>query len=338
MMQLGQWDDDLLAKVMQNLSESELKYDLDYTGFEVGEIDRILDGGTAQDDEVSPPEKVAVTRAGDVVIMGDHRLIVGDALQPETYVRLMLGGKASAAITDPPYNVKVEGNVSGLGKVKHKDFAQACGEMAPPQFTEFLTAAMVQMALNSVPASVHILAIDWRHHMEMGLAGQAAYSELLNIAVWAKDRAGMGAYLRSQHEMFFIFQSGEGNRQNHVQLGRFGRSRTNLWEYPSAVSSSLQGEESNVLHDHPTPKPVALIADAIRDVTRRGDIVLDPFSGSGTTLIAAEKTGRKARVIEISSVFADVAIRRWEAWTGEQATFEDGRTFAQVEAERRVEG
>jgi DNA modification methylase len=336
MMQMGEWDDELLASVMQGLADSELKLDLDLTGFELPEIDLILDGAIAGEVEEDPvlPEKIAVTRTGDLVTMRSHRLIVGDALDAETYARLMDGRKAAAVFSDPPFNVKIEGNVSGLGKIKHGEFAQASGEMSQAQFTEFLTQAMSLMVANSVAGSVHILAMDWRHHMEMGAAAKAVYSHFLNIAVWAKDRAGMGTYLRSQHELFFIYQNGKGRRQNNVQLGSFGRDRSNVWQYPSANTFSRGGSEGNLLHDHPTPKPVDLVADAILDVTTRGDIVLDPFMGGGATLIAAEKTGRVAYGIEIDPIFVDVIIRRWRKWTGEDAVFEDGRTFTQVEADR----
>jgi len=221
--------------------------------------------------------------------------------------------------TDPPYNVPIDGNVGGLGAIHHREFAMASGEMDEAELTAFLAHALGLLAANSLDGSLHFICMDWRHMGELLAASRRAYTELKNLCVWNKDNAGMGSLYRSQHELVFVFKHGRDSHQNHIQLGRYGRNRSNVWSYPGVNSFSRNGTEGNLLALHPTVKPVALVADALRDCSGRGEIVLDAFLGSGTTLIAAERTGRICRGLELDPLYVDTAIRRWQAATGGQA-------------------
>ena len=335
---LSKWDERLLGEVLRDLSVAELDFDLDAIGFSVGEIDfriEALDKPSADDSADGPIEisGTPITREGDLWFLGRHRLLCGSALDPELWGRLMSGQLASVAFTDPPYNVKVHGHVSGLGKVRHREFAMASGEMDRDEFIEFLETAFRLMAKHSVPASIHFAAIDWKHVPEMITAGEAAFTELKNICVWQKPAGGMGALYRSQHELFFVWKSGSGRHRNNVELGRNGRTRTNIWAHPSAAGFR-HSEGGDLLADHPTCKPVALVADAILDVSKRDEIVIDPFMGSGTTIIAAERVGRIAYGIELDPLYVDAAIRRFEKLTGQEALHEDGRPFSEIAIER----
>ena len=343
LVELGKWDERLLGEVLRDLTLQDLDLDLSITGFDPPEIDlKILaldnpsDGPDPADEPV--PLGPSVSRRGDVWILGLHRLLCADSLITESYKALLLGEAAHIIFSDPPFNVEIAGNVSGLGVVTHREFAMASGEMSEAEFVAFLTTVLTLMAANSVDGSLHYIAMDWRHLHELQTAGRLVYDSLQNLCVWAKDNGGMGSLYRSAQELFFVFKKGKKQHRNNVQLGRFGRNRTNVWHYPGVRTFGRGGEEGNLLHVHPTVKPVALIADALLDASRRGDIVLDPFMGSGSTLIAAEKVGRRARGIEIDPLYVDAAIRRWERWTGEEARLEsDGRTFSQIAAERLQE-
>jgi DNA modification methylase len=236
--------------------------------------------------------------------------------------------------TDPPYNVPIAGHATGLGRIQHRDFEMASGEMSEKEFTEFLTQALAHLAEHSTDGALHFICMDWRHMGELLAAGRRAYSELKNLCVWSKDNAGMGSLYRSQHELVFVFKNGKGLHRNNVQLGQYGRYRSNVWHYPGVNCFSRKTEEGNLLELHPTVKPVALVADAILDCTDRGGIVLDSFLGSGTTVIAAERTGRICCGIELDPVYVDTAIRRWQAFTSQNAVNESsGQTFAEVERE-----
>ena len=234
-----------------------------------------------------------MSRAGDLWLLGPHRVCCSSALDDNAYEALMKGETAAMVFTDPPYNVCIQGNVSGLGTIQHREFAMASGEMSEKEFTAFLTRTCGQLARHSRDGSIHFVCMDWRHLTELLAAGHEAYDELKNVCIWAKDNGGMGSLYRSQHEMIFVFKHGHRAHRNNVQLGQYGRNRTNVWRYPSASSFSKSGEEGDLLALHPTVKPVALVADAIMDVSARGDIVLDAFLGSGTTVVAAERTGRR---------------------------------------------
>jgi DNA modification methylase len=247
--------------------------------------------------------------------------------------QLMAGELAQMVITDPPYNVPIDGHVCGLGKVKHAEFAMASGEMSEAEFESFLSAALGNLAAFSRDGSIHYVFMDWRHIAEILAAGRSAYTELKNLVVWNKDNGGMGAFYRSKHELVFVFKKGRAKHINNFELGQHGRYRTNVWDY--AGISSLGDGRAEQLAMHPTVKPVALIADAIRDCSKRGGIVLDAFGGSGTTLIAAEETGRKARLVEIDPRYADVTVRRWQKMTGKQALLDSsGVPFDELEGNR----
>lgn len=340
--QHSKWDERKLGKVLHDLSVADLDFALDVVGFSVGEIDFYIEAFANDASENDPADgpvdlaRTAVSVIGDLWRLGRHRLLCGTSLGSLEWKHLMAGELASIGFTDPPYNVKVHGHVSGLGKVRHREFAMASGEMDRDEFEAFLSSAFTLMAEHSSPGSIHFAAIDWKHTPEMIAAGEAAFTELKNICVWQKPSGGMGSLYRSQHELFFVWKSGRGRHRNNIELGKNGRSRTNIWSYPSAAGFR-HSEGGDLLADHPTCKPVALVADAILDVSKRGEIVIDPFMGSGTTIIAAERGGRIAYGIEIDPPYVDAAIRRFEKLTGQEVLHEDGRNFSQVAAERAVD-
>ena len=247
-----------------------------------------------------------------------------------------MGGKtANLVFIDPPYNVSIEGHVSGLGAVCHREFPMASGEMSEAEFTRFLSTTFEQLCAFSRPGSMHYICMDWRHLREFLGAGAKTYGDLLNLCVWVKSNGGMGSLYRSQHELIGVFKNGKARHRNNVELGRHGRNRTNVWTYPGVTGFGRQNEEGILLSLHPTVKPVALVADAILDCSRRGDLVLDAFLGSGTTLIAAERTGRTCYGIELDPLYVDTIIRRWQAYAGEIARHAvSGQSFAELTEER----
>lgn len=337
--ELSTWDPELLAVHLKELSVVHLDFDIEAIGFSVGEIDLHIEstdaaaGKLTEDpqDHFHVASVPAVTQVGDLWQLGDHRLYCGNALDLPSYARLMDGGKAAMVITDPPYNVKINGHVGGKGTIKHREFAMAVGEMSEDEFIAFLHTIFLRLVEFSIDGSVHVVFIDWRHCYEILSASRRAYTSHLNTCVWAKSQAGMGSLYRSQHELAFIFKSGKAPHRNNVELGRFGRYRTNVWNYPS-IHAMRHGEEGDLLALHPTVKPVKMIADAILDCSARGDLILDPFLGSGTTLLACERVGRVCRAIELDSLYVDTAIRRWQALTGEDAVLvSTGQTFTQRE-------
>jgi DNA modification methylase len=335
------WNEILLGEQLKSLADIDLDFSLEATGFEMGEIDVLIEGlepgDSAQDDpaDVLPhPSEILVSAPGDWWQLGKHRVLCGDALDPDSYDRLMTQQRAAVVFTDPPYNVPIDGHASGLGKKQHRDFAMACGEMSPAEFTDFLGTVCKRLVSASRDGSIHFLCIDWRHVGELLAAGREAYDEVKNICVWVKDNAGMGSLYRSQHEFVLVFKQGRQSHRNNVQLGQFGRYRSNVWQYPGANSFSRATAEGNLLDLHPTVKPVALVADAIMDCSSRGDIVLDPFLGSGTTVIAAERTGRVCYGIELDPTYVDTAVRRWQRFTGMGAVHGDSqRSFDDLERE-----
>jgi DNA modification methylase len=315
------WDNDLLAIELQGLVD--IGFDVLLTGFEPAELDLIIEGigDESEQPENSVPETAsgpAVSRLGDVWTLGKHTLVCGDATDAATYKLLRMDNdKAEFVFTDPPYNVKIDGNVSGLGRVKHREFAMASGEMSEDQFTTFLSETYALLCRHSTDGSIHQICMDWRHMREMLAAGDANYSELKNVCIWNKTNAGMGTFYRSKHEMVFIWKNGSAPHLNTFELGQHGRHRTNVWDYDGV--NTMRAGRLDELAMHPTVKPVAMVADAIKDCSKRGSLVLDPFCGSGTILIAAEKTGRRARAIELDPRYVDVAIKRWEQYTGKIA-------------------
>jgi DNA modification methylase len=308
------WDRQLLALELKELSLS-LNFDVTLTGFELPEVDLLFgeldDSAPDAADEVPVTDlnRPAVTQIGDLWQMGGHFLLCGDSTKRESYEALLRGSRAQAIFTDPPYNVPIAGHVSGLGKNVHREFAMASGEMTSTEFTAFLETVFSHLADASEDGSLHYICMDWRHMREV-LDAAGSYSELKNLCVWAKTNAGMGSLYRSQHEFVFVFKRGTASHINNVELGRFGRNRTNLWTY--AGVNTFGADRDAELAMHPTVKPVALVADAILDCSHRGGIVLDAFAGSGTTLIAAEKTGRRGYGIEIDPHYADTIVRRLE--------------------------
>ncbi len=307
---------------LEELASLDLDFEIEATGFSIPEIDTLVDGIRPEEpgdpaDDRPPPDGPRRCRPGDIWRLGQHRLICGDSLDPAVVATLMDGEKARMVFTDPPYNVPIEGHVSGLGKVKHREFAMASGEMSEAEFTEFLTQAFRNLADNSLDGSIHFICMDWRHMGELMAAGAAVYSELKNLIVWAKDNGGMGAFYRSRHELIFAYKLGTAPHINAFELGQHGRYRTNVWNYRGV--NTMRTGRLDELAMHPTVKPVQMIADAIKDVSGRGDIVLDLFGGSGSTLIAAEKTGRRAYLCELDAIYCDRIIRRWEAYAKDDA-------------------
>lgn len=332
------WDPTKLRIEFEALVVDPGEIDLSLTGFETAEIDQLLVvDDDAPDEEPPEPGGPAVSRPGDLWILGEHRVLCGSALELPDYQRLMGEDRAILVLTDPPYNVPVQGHVSGLGAVHHEEFAMASGEMSRSEFTRFLATFMRQARTFSRDGSLLMCFMDWRHMGELISAGGDAYDgQLINLVVWAKTNGGMGSLYRSRHELIFVFKSGRAPHVNNVVLGRHGRYRSNVWTCPGQ-NGFARGRERD-LADHPTVKPVQLLADAILDVTRPGDVVLDPFGGSGSTLLAAERTGRRARLIEMDPRYVDVILRRFADRTGKEARLADtGEGFAQV-AGRRAGG
>jgi DNA modification methylase len=307
--EISVWDDRLLAEQLKELSELDLDFSLEATGFQMGEIDLRIEGLTAASaDERDPADALpavrtgpAVSRSGDLWLLGQHRVLCGSALDEPAYAALMADRRAAMIVTDPPYNVPIAGNVSGLGAIHHQDFVMGCGEMDEAQFIAFLTGACALHARYSANGSLHFVFMDWRHLAELLAAGREVYTSLLNLCVWVKNNGGMGSFYRSQHELVLVFKHGRAPHRNNIKLGQFGRNRTNVWNYPCANSFGRTSDEGNLLLLHPTVKPVALVADAIMDGSARGDLVLDGFLGSGTTVIAAERTGRVCYGLESRS-------------------------------------
>ncbi len=303
------WDQEVLALELQELID--LEFDVDLTGFALAEVDAILDGAAEADpagadpvlDRLVEPAGPAITRPGDIWLLGRHRLLCGDARSADDYAALMAGEVGGIVFTDPPYNVAIDGNVCGLGQVRHREFAMASGEMSSGQFTEFLATALQNMIQHVASGTILYVCMDWRHMRELCEAGDICGLELKNLVVWNKTNGGMGAFYRSKHELIFVFKLGDAPHVNSFGLGETGRYRTNVWDYPGI--SSISAKRAEELAMHPTVKPVALVADALRDCSRRGDLVLDPFAGSGTTLIAAEKTGRRARLAAARQLASD---------------------------------
>lgn len=334
------WDQEVLAIELQALVD--FGFDTEVTGFSLAEIDLVLDEAREADPEIpdTPEDKVPVlagepvSRRGDLWLLGRHRLICGDARAVDDFAALLQGERADLVFTDPPYNVKIDGHVCGLGAVKHREFAFASGEMSEDQFTRFLAVTLGQAAAVMRDGAIAFVCMDWRHMGELLSAGKQAFTELKNLVVWNKTNGGMGSFYRSKHELIFVFKQGTAEHTNSFGLGDTGRYRTNVWDYPGI--SSIGAARADELAMHPTVKPVALIADAIRDCSKRGEVVLDCFGGSGSTLIAAEKTGRRARLIEHDPLYCDTIIRRWENLTGKRATHAPtGQAFEDVMEDRR---
>ncbi len=334
--ELSEWNVEALqiefAELMDLSLDGALDFDLGVTGFELPEIDIVIGGSglaeaepaeTMEEPETSCP---AVTLPGDLWLLGDHRLLCGNALEAQSYEKVLQGEVAKMVFTDPPYNVPVQGHVRSGNAGAHREFAMASGEMSDREFRTFLGSFISHVVAHLPAGAIAMVCMDWRHIQELISVGKSGGLELINLCVWNKTNGGMGSLYRSKHEMVCIFKKPGASYVNNVELGKHGRNRTNVWDYAGVNSFSKEREAD--LIDHPTVKPTALVADAIMDVTCRGDLVLDSFGGSGATALAAERTGRKARLIELDPVYVDVAIRRWQEMTGKAAVHaETGETY-----------
>jgi DNA modification methylase len=336
------WDRERLALELGELSDllPNVGLDISVTGFEAAEIDLLLadmDASQAPAPDVIPslPE-TSVTQLGDQWALGKHRLLCGDARDPGNFKKVMRRDLASACFCDPPYNLRVS-SIVGRGRHKHPEFAFASGEMSTSKFRQFLNTTLSNGAAVSRGGSIHFVCIDWRHYGDLREVSEEVYDEMLNLIVWVKTNAGQGSFYRSQHELIGAFRVNGDKHRNNIELGKFGRNRSNVWTYAGANAFGTSRTEA--LAAHPTVKPLALVADALLDCTARGDIVLDQFSGSGTTILAAEKVGRIARAIEYEPRYVDVAIMRWQQQTKLEAVLEnDGRTFDEIRQYRARNG
>jgi DNA modification methylase len=334
------WNREVLATELPELAELlvEEGLDISLTGFLPVEIDQLT---TDYEEDPSDPDDavdsrwlaaVPVTRPGDLWRLGEHRLLCGDARSGAELSRVMGNLRAAMAFIDPPYNQRVR-SVAGRGRTRHAEFAMASGEMSAARFTAFLEEALAAAAAVSRDGALHYVCIDWRHIGELLAAGRQVYGETINLAVWVKSTPGQGSLYRSQHELIGVFRVGKGQHLNNIELGRHGRSRSNVWHY--AGVNTFRAGRMDELSAHPTVKPVALVTDAIKDCTRRGDIVLDTFCGSGTTILASERVGRRACALELEPRFVDVSIRRWQTFTRRDAVHADtGQSFDDLAAER----
>lgn len=335
--ELACWDDTLLATELQALTAIDLDFDIEITGFETAEIDGFIASlsGTNDDDEADQLHEIdesqpPITKPGDLWLLGRHRLLCADATHAGSYDHLMDGKTAHLVFTDPPYNVPIDGHVCGLGAVKHADFAMAAGEMSETAFIAFLQTVMGHMADCSADGAIHFVCMDWRHLFELLTAGRKVYSGLKNLCVWNKTNGGMGSLYRSKHELVAVFKAGTGPHINNVELGAHGRYRTNVWDY--AGINTFGKDRDTELAMHPTVKPVALVEDAILDCSRRGDIVLDVFSGSGTTIMAAERSGRLGFGLELDPKYVDATLKRFREFTSEVPVHAaTGLTLAELE-------
>jgi DNA modification methylase len=334
------WDFDLLRTQFKELID--LDFAVELTGFSTGEIDLLLDGQSNLDNADpadnlprAPDDGPPVSKLGDLWQLGRNRLLCEDALREASYKTLLEGELAQMVVTDPPFNVRIQGHAGGRGKVRHREFKMASGEMTAAEYARFLETFIRWVIEFSCNGSIHYIFIDWRHLSELLGAARSLYSEFKNLLVWNKNNAGQGSFYRSKHELIPVFKKGDAPHINNFGLGAKGRYRANVVNYPSV--NSLHPARKGDLDLHPTVKPLALIADLIRDCSRRNGMILDPFGGSGTTILAAERTGRIARVIELDPAYVDGCIRRWEKLTGNSARHADsGLTFSEMQVKRAL--
>ncbi len=335
------WDQELLAIELQALVD--LDFEVELTGFSLAEVDLVLDAASERDmpgpagsaDVIPPVPEEPISRRGDLWQCGRHRLLCGDARNPSDYAVVLDGKTVDLIFTDPPYNVPIDGHVCGLGQVVHREFAMGAGEMSEAAFTAFLKETLGAAAKACRDGAIVYVCMDWRHMSELLAASKEVFSEFKNLCVWNKTNGGMGTFYRSKHELVFVLKVGSSPHVNTFGLGDTGRYRTNVWDYPGI--SSIGPNRDAELAMHPTVKPVALVADAIRDCSKRGNLVLDPFGGSGTTLIAAEQVGRFACLLEYDPSYCDTIVRRWQAFTGKHATLaETGERYEDIQGQRAL--
>ncbi len=328
------FDERLLAISLKELAVIDLDFDIEAVGFSMAEIDIKIEGLEADTTEAADPDDAlpapgpAVSRTGDVWLLGKHRIICGDALDATAYAKLLRGERVDGGFSDPPYGSSV---AFYFGKGKYREFVSCSGELDEAGLATFFDQAFSLAADHFADGAIGFSCTDWRHLPEMLAASGKAFDELLNIVVWAKNNAGMGSLYRSEHELILVLKKGRGRHRNNVQLGKHGRNRTNVWKYPGANTFMRSSEEADLLAEHATPKPVKMIADALLDVTARGDRVLDNFLGTGSTLMACERIGRRCRGIERDPQYVDLTVRRWQRMTGEAAILEStSKSFDEV--------
>jgi hypothetical protein len=329
--ELAGWDLELVAVEIKDLME--LNVDVGVIGFDPPMIELMMEDlhEAPEPDDVVPDlaGRPAISKLGDVWSLGRHRLLCGDAMDSASFIALMSGEKAQIVITDPPYNVRVA-DVSRVGQ--YREFAMASGEMTDPEFETFLGTIMAQLVAFSVPGSLHFIFMDWRHLYPLLTAGRRHYAGYKNLCVWTKTNFGMGSLYRSQHELIAVFMTGVAP-QPAIAGVQQGRNRSNVWRY--AGTNTFRDGRDQDLADHPTVKPVAMIIDAIKDGSQRGDAVLDCFAGAGTTILAAERTGRRAFAMEIDPLYVDTAVQRWQTATGRDAILiKTGQTYDELNPSR----
>jgi hypothetical protein len=328
MYELGEFDRTLLGELLTQIEVDLPDLRFEDIGFDAAEVDQAVAAVPGTDEPENPlaPTLATVSKLGDIWVLGtDHRITCGDAKDDDAYARLLGGDRAQMCFTDPPYGCQIDGFVSSRG---HREFVEASGELDQSGLKGFFEGFCSSIAGHVDPGAVIELCIDWRSASLLMQAASSSFGEMINLAVWVKDRAGLGSFLRSQHELILIYAMPGDRPRNNVELGKHGRHRTNIWKYPSAMSFRHSGAEGDLLEGHPTPKPKDMVADAILDCTARGDILLDPFLGSGSSLIAAEKVGRRCFGMDLDPAYVDLAIRRWQSWTGKQAVHaETGELF-----------
>jgi len=333
------WDEDLLALEFEYLDSLDLDFDLQITGFDTVEIDDLFERKGAakcapEDFIPNPAQGESVSRLGDVWLLGDHVLFHGDALDSQSYDALLRGSKAEMSFSDPPYNVRVS-SISGNGRTKHPEFVEGSGEKSSEEFEAFLHESFSRVAENVADGALVFTFMNWRGALPLLLAAEGVFTEQKNLIVWNKDNGGQGGFYRSKHELIFVHKVGTAPHINNFHLGEKGRYRCNVWDYPGL--NTFRKGRMQELGMHPTVKPVALVADAIKDCSNRGSIILDNFCGSGTTIIAAQKTGRLARCVELDGRYVDVAVRRWQAYAGSTARLQStGEAFQQVSLRRNA--
>ena len=325
----AEWNEELVRLEL----EEDTNFDLNLTGFDLDEIDRLLHQDKKESaiaERAIDDERSIISKVGDLWLLGEHRLLCGDATKLEDVKRLMNGHVADMIFTDPPYNVKVS-DISGLGKIHHQEFAMASGEMTEQEFIDFLSSVFSNLATVSKDGSIHYICMDWKHIYEIIVAGRNSYTEFKQLCVWNKGTGGMGTFYRSQHELIFVFKNGTAKHTNNFELGENGRYRTNVWDY-AGMNNFATDDRDELLKMHPTVKPLQLVIDAILDCSNYGETILDLFGGSGTTLIASEETHRKCCMMELDPKYVDTIVLRWQKHTGKHAIHaESGKTFDELE-------
>lgn len=338
--ELAGWDDQIIAIELQHLSKIDVAFSVELTGFSHAEVDVRIDNaatsvngdGDEAADEIPELQELPISRPGDLFVMGPHRLLCGSALDSSCYERLLNDEKAILICQDPPWNIAVK-DISGSGSKKHREFIMASGEMTDSEFRNFILTELQCNLAFAAPGAVFQVFIDWRGVEKVITAGVSLGLEHFGICIWNKGHGSFGSPWRSAHEMIVCFRVPGAPIKDRVKMGHYGRVRNNVWTVPGMGSFGKGRKEA--LEAHPTSKPIQILTEAIRDVTDRGDIVVDGFSGSGSCLIAAHKTGRVFRGLELDPLYVDTIVRRWQKYTDEEAILEgDGRTFAELEEER----